>query len=101
MCILIENAEAAEFLTELGQWTKTPGDGFCFASTGAAYAVAIKQPIHKFNIVRFFSLNGQFIKLDHGNGIGNETRPVQPASPSQASALEVVRPELALKAYAG
>jgi hypothetical protein len=90
MRILIENAEETEYLTADGQWTKKPGEGACFASTGAAYAVAQKQPIRKFNIVQFFDLNGQFINLDAGSGIAEESRPAQPKSPLQASPVAIV-----------
>jgi hypothetical protein len=91
MCILIENAEEVEYLTDKGQWTKKPSEGACFASTGAAYEVAKKQPIHEFNIVQFFGLNGQFINLDHGTGTSKETRPVQPVSQVQGSAAAIAR----------
>jgi hypothetical protein len=89
MCILIEDAEEVGYLTERGQWTKKPSEGACFASTGAAYAVAKEQAIHKFNIVQFFGLNSQFINLDHGIGKGKETASVQPTSQSQASTAAI------------
>jgi hypothetical protein len=93
MCILIENAEEVGYLTDLGQWTKKPSEGACFASTGAAYAVAKKQPIHKFNIVQYFGLNSQFINLDHGSGSAKETRPAHLASHPQESISAIVRME--------
>jgi hypothetical protein len=93
MCILIENAEEVGYLTVNGQWTKNPSEGASFASTGAAYAVAKEQDIHKFNIVQFFGLNGQFINLDHGVGRGKETASVQPTSESQASTAAISRQE--------
>jgi hypothetical protein len=93
MRILIENANEVEYLTDQGQWTKKPCEAACFASTGAACEVAKKQPIHEFNIVQFFGLNGQFINLDHGTGASKETRPVQPISQSQESTVVIARQE--------
>jgi hypothetical protein len=94
VCRRIENAEEVEYLTEHGQWTKKPSEGACFASTGAAYAVAKKQPIHQFNIVQFFGLNGQFINLDHGSGRGKESGSIQPTPQSQASTVAIGRRNL-------
>jgi hypothetical protein len=86
MCILVENAEEVAYLTAHGHWTKVPGAGSCFASTRAAFAAAKEEPIGKFNIVQFFTLNGQIINLDHGSGGRKETRPFQPRSQTHAPA---------------
>ncbi len=70
MNILIEDAETQLFLLSDGRWTKKPGDGTCFASTRAACAAAKREPIGKFNIVRYFADTNQFINMDHGSGKG-------------------------------
>jgi hypothetical protein len=73
MNILIEDAETLQFLTGNGRWTKKPGDGASFATIHDAFTAAKKEPIHKFNIVRYFSGTEQFINMDHGSGKGKET----------------------------
>jgi hypothetical protein len=83
MTILIENAETLEFLAVNNQWTKKPGDGRCFASTSAALSAAKGEPIGKFNIVEYFSLNQQLINLDLGNGKGKGTR-VEPGKVAES-----------------
>ena len=75
MTILIEDAESLEFFGDDGQWTKNAEDGKSFESARSAYAAAKKEPIRKFNIVRYFAQNGQFVNMDHGSGSakGKET----------------------------
>ena len=73
MNILIEDAETQEFLTHNGRWTKKPDEGTTFSATQAAFAAAKREPIRKFNIVRYFSTTKQFINMDHGSGKGKET----------------------------
>ena len=68
--ILIEDAEKLEYLTSGNQWTKTATEGKVFKSTADALAVAKQQPVGKFNIVAFMSLNHQFINLNRGSGKG-------------------------------
>jgi hypothetical protein len=70
MNILIEDAEKLEYLTSSNQWTKTATDGKVFKSTADALAVAKQQPVGKFNIVAFMSLNNQFINMNKGSGKG-------------------------------
>jgi hypothetical protein len=86
MCILVENAEEVAYLTAHGHWTKEPGEGSCFASTRAAFAAAKEELIGKFNIVQFFTLNGQIVNLDYGSGRHKDARPLQPRSQPQAAA---------------
>jgi hypothetical protein len=76
MSILIEDAETMEYLTADGRWTKKPDEGTSFKATYAAYAAAKKEPIHKFNIVRYFPSTKQLINMDHGSGKGKEISPV-------------------------
>ena len=75
MSILIEDAETLEYLTNSGRWTKKPTDGRTFAATTAAFEVARKEPIRKFNIVCYIPQTRQFINMDHGRGKGPETGP--------------------------
>lgn len=75
MNILIEDAETLEYLTNDGRWTKNVADGKTFRATEAAFEVAKREPIHKFNIVSYISQTRQFINLDHGRGKGPETSP--------------------------
>jgi len=70
MNILIEDAETQEYLTTNGRWTKKPGEGVSFGATQTAFAAAKREPIRKFNIVRYFSGTQQFINMDHGSGSG-------------------------------
>jgi len=55
MNILIEDAETLEFLASNGRWTKKPSEGTNFTETQTAYTAAKREPIRKFNIVRYFS----------------------------------------------
>ncbi len=73
MNILIEDAESLQYLTTDGQWTKNATEGRCFEATGAAFEIAKREPIHKFNIVCYISETRQFINMDHGRGKGAET----------------------------
>jgi hypothetical protein len=68
--ILIEDAETLEYLTTNGAWTKKPADGTHFTSTRSAFATASREPIGKFNIVRYFDTTSQFVNMDHGSGKG-------------------------------
>ncbi len=70
MNILIEDAEKLEYLTSSNHWTKTATEGKVFKSTADALAVAKQQPVGKFNIVAFMSLNNQFINMNKGSGKG-------------------------------
>jgi hypothetical protein len=70
MNILIENAETLEYLNGTGQWTKKAAEGKNFGATEAAFQVAKKEPIGKFNIVFYIAQTKQFINLDHGKGKG-------------------------------
>ena len=81
MYILIEDAETLEYLTINGRWTKKPGEGANFGATRAAFVAAKREPIRKFNIVRYFSQTGQFVNMDHGSGKGNDS-PASTATPS-------------------
>jgi len=72
MSILIEDAETLEYLTSSGRWTKKPADGRSFGATTAAFEVAKKEPIRKFNIVCYIPQTRQFINMDHGRGKGTE-----------------------------
>jgi hypothetical protein len=79
MNILIEDAESLEYLTSGSQWTKNVAKAKDFGTTRAALAIAKKEPIGKFNIVRFILETNQFINLDHGRGKGTaEVAAVQP-----------------------
>jgi hypothetical protein len=95
MCILVENAEEVAYLTAHGHWTKEPGEGSCFASTRAAFAAAKEELIGKFNIVQFFTLNGQIVNLDYGSG-----RRKEPAR-SSPGPNHKPQPELISRADAG
>ena len=68
MKILIEDAETLEYLTDNSQWTKKAAEGRGFVATAAAFEVAKKEPIRKFNIVCYIGQTKQFINLDHGRG---------------------------------
>ena len=70
MNILIENAENLEYLTGNNLWTKNATDGASFSTTGAAFAIAKKEPIGAFNIVAYVAESRQFINLHHGRGRG-------------------------------
>ncbi len=70
MNILIEDAETLQFLVSDGKWTKKPDEGANFGTTRAACAAAKREPIGKFNIVRYFADTEQFFNLDCGSGRG-------------------------------
>ncbi len=70
MSILIEDAKTLEFLAGGRKWTKLPGEGANFPTTGAAFAAAKGEPIGKFNIVLYFDDTKQFINMDCGSGQG-------------------------------
>ena len=70
MSTLIEDAMKLEYLTSIGQWTKTAAAGMNFGATATALAFAEQQPIAKFNIVGYFPANKQFFNLVHGRGKG-------------------------------
>jgi len=80
MNILIEDAETLEYFTAEGQWTKNPTKGKCFAATEAAFQIAKKELIRKFNIVWYIAQTRQFINLEHGRGkgpaVGSTSEPV-------------------------
>jgi hypothetical protein len=77
MNIMIENADSLEYLTGDNRWTKTAADGKHFPRTLAAFEVAKKEAIGKFNIVGYITETRQFINLNHGRGRG--LADVQPA----------------------
>jgi len=70
MNILIEDAEKLEYLTGDSQWTKNAAEGKNFGATEAAFQVAKKEPIGKFNIVFYIPQTRQFVNLDRGHGKG-------------------------------
>jgi hypothetical protein len=70
MNILIEDAEKLEYLTNAGQWSKNATEGKSFGATEAAFEVAKKEPVGKFNIVCYIKQTKQFINLNHGRGRG-------------------------------
>jgi len=70
MNILIEDAETLEYLTGDSKWTKKASEGKNFGATEAAFNVAKKEPIGKFNIVFYIPQTKQFINMDHGRGRG-------------------------------
>ena len=70
MNILIEDAEKLEYLTSENHWSKKASEGKNFGATAAAFDVAKKEPIGKFNIVFYISQTKQFINMDHGRGLG-------------------------------
>jgi hypothetical protein len=72
MSILIEDAETLEYLASGGRWTKNPAHGRSFGATTAAFEIAKKEPIRKFNIVCYIAQTNQFINMDHGRGKGPE-----------------------------
>jgi hypothetical protein len=75
MNILIEDAETLEYLAKDGLWTKNVAEGKNFEATEAAFDVAKKEPIGKFNIVYYITQTEQFINMDHGRGKGLVTSP--------------------------
>ena len=85
MNILIEDAEKLEYLTSDNHWTKKASEGKSFGATEAAFQVAKKEPIGKFNIVFYISQTEQFINMDHGRGKGlGEAGPVTETAPAVA-----------------
>lgn len=72
MNILIEDAETLEYLASNNLWTKNAAIGKDFGATGAAFTVAKKELIGKFNIVGYNADTKQFINLHHGKGKGAE-----------------------------
>ena len=70
MNILIEDAEKMEYLTTAGLWSKNATEGKKFAATEAAFEVAKKESVGKFNIVYYITQTKQFINLSHGRGKG-------------------------------
>ena len=70
MNILIEDAEKLEYLTSDNHWTKNVSEGKNFGATEAAFDVAKKEPIGRFNIVFYIPQTKQFINMDHGRGKG-------------------------------
>ncbi len=83
MNILIEDAETLEYLTGDNKWTKKASEGKNFGATEAAFDVAKKEPIGKFNIVFYIPQTKQFINMDHGRGKGlAEAIPVAETAPA-------------------
>ncbi len=76
MNIMIENADSLEYLAADNRWTKFAADGKHYPRTGAAFDVAKKEPIGKFNIVGYITETKQLINLNHGRGRGvTESQP--------------------------
>jgi hypothetical protein len=85
MNILIEDAETLEYFASDNHWTKKASEGKNFRAAGAAFDVAKKEPIGKFNIVFYIPQTKQFINMDHGRGKGlAEASPVAEAVPAAA-----------------
>ncbi len=85
MNILIEDAETLEYLTSDNTWTKKASEGKNFGATEAAFDIAKKEPIGKFNIVFYIPQTKQFINMDHGRGRGlDESGPAAMAAPAAA-----------------
>ena len=85
MNILIEDAETLEYLAKDGLWTKNVAEGKKFGATEAAFEVAKKEPIGKFNIVFYIAQTKQLINMDHGRGKGlAEASPVVETAPAVA-----------------
>jgi hypothetical protein len=70
MNILIEDAEKMEYLTNNGSWSKNVAKGKAFGATALAFEAAKNEPIGKFNIVSYITVNKQFVNLDSGKGKG-------------------------------
>ena len=68
MIIRVENNDALEYLTSVGQWTKNPRDEICFLATRTALIAAKQEVRGKFSTVGHFPATGQFITLDHRRG---------------------------------
>ena len=83
MNILIEDADTLQYLTSNSQWTKNASEGKDFGATEAAFQVAKKEPIGRFNIVFYIPQTRQFINMDHGRGKGlAEASPVLETAPA-------------------
>ena len=83
MNILIEDAETLEYLTGDNKWTKKASEGKNFKATEAAFDVAKKEPIGRFNIVFYIPQTKQFINMDHGRGRGMaEASPAAETAPA-------------------
>jgi hypothetical protein len=67
---MIENADSLEFFTADNLWTNIIANGKQFPRTLAAFDVAKKAAIGKFNIIGYIPETKQFINLDHGRGRG-------------------------------
>ena len=70
MNILIEDAETLEYFTNDNKWAKKASDGKKFEAMEAAFQVAKKESINKFNIVYYITQTEQFINMNHGRGKG-------------------------------
>jgi hypothetical protein len=70
MNILIENDATLEYFTNDGLWTKNPLKGKRFPATEAAFQIAKREAIGKFNIVFHIPETNQFVNMDHGRGKG-------------------------------
>ena len=70
MNILIEDAESLEYLTGNNSWSKNAAECKNFGATKAAFAIAKKEEIGRFNIVAYVHQTKQFINMDHGRGKG-------------------------------
>jgi hypothetical protein len=75
MNILIEDAETLEYFTDDNKWTKKASEGKKFEATEAAFQIAKKESINRFNIVYYITQTEQFINMDHGRGRGAVTNP--------------------------
>ncbi len=83
MNILIEDAETLEYLAGDNKWTKKVSEGRTFKATEAAYQVAKKEPIGRFNIVFYIAQTEQFINMNHGRGRGpGEVSPIAEIAPA-------------------
>jgi hypothetical protein len=71
MNIMIEDAETLKYLDSNGLWTKNAVEGKHFMGISSAFTAAENEPIHKFNIVGYFSETKQFVNMDHGSGKGS------------------------------
>ena len=70
MNILIENADSLEYFVGDHRWTKIAADGKPFPRTAAAFELAKKEAVGKFNIVGYIAETRQLINLNHGRGRG-------------------------------
>ena len=87
MNILIEDAETLLYLTDNSLWTKNAAAGTNFGTTRAAFQIAKREPIGRFNIVCYIPQTRQFVNLDHGRGKGvAEAGPVLETAPAAVPA---------------